>query len=160
MENKEIEFVNKETETKKVDVIDSKCPSCGSELSFDPKTQGLVCRNCNYKQEINKNVENVEEYDYQTYLERYNSLKGNLPDEYEIKCSDCGATIIVNANAISTTCPFYLLTGLKNVFGLHQILNVEKNHLLIMPFIFLFGLMILIQNPHTLLCVVTIIMLQ
>lgn len=106
MENKEIEFVNKETETKKVDVIDSKCPSCGSELSFDPKTQNLVCRNCNYKQEINKNVENVEEYDYQTYLERYNSLKGNLPDEYEIKCSDCGATIIVNANAISTTCPF------------------------------------------------------
>lgn len=95
-----------EKNIQKVDVIQSKCPKCGSELSFDPESQSLICRNCNYKQDIQKDTTSIEEYNYQEYLEKYNQEKGNVVDNLEIKCSDCGASFLVNPKAISTICPF------------------------------------------------------
>ena len=33
-------------DVKEIDSTSSKCPSCGSELYFDPKTQGMKCVSC------------------------------------------------------------------------------------------------------------------
>lgn len=98
---------NQKKTTKKVAVIESSCPKCGSDLSFDPKTQNLTCRNCNYQEDIKKNSNIIEEYDFQSALNKfYNKNTGNLAKQFEIKCDDCGATILIDPKAISTVCPF------------------------------------------------------
>ena len=85
----------------------AKCPSCASNIFYQPEVQGMVCRNCG-------NIYNP------STLEKMGSLGYTIEHDYtgdndiseddrkrhEIVCDSCGATMIADENMMSTMCPF------------------------------------------------------
>ncbi|MCR4703368.1 MAG: hypothetical protein K5665_06870 [Saccharofermentans sp.] len=85
----------------------AKCPSCASNIFYQPEVQGLVCRNCG-------NIYNP------STLEKMGSLGYSIEHDYtgdndiseedkkrhEIVCNSCGATVIADENMMSTMCAF------------------------------------------------------
>ena len=84
-----------------------KCPTCASNIFYQPEVKGMVCRNCG----------NI--YD-PTTLEKMGSLGWSVEQDYtgdndisaedrkrhEIVCSSCGAVMIADENMMSTMCAF------------------------------------------------------
>ena len=85
----------------------SKCPSCASNIFYQPEVQGMVCRNCG-------NIYNPSTLEKTGALgcsmERDYSGDNDISDEdrkrHEIVCSSCGATVIADENMMSTMCAF------------------------------------------------------
>lgn len=85
----------------------AKCPSCASNIYYQPEVQGLLCRSCG----------NI--YDPST-LEKTGSLGYSIERDYtgdndiseddkirhEIVCNSCGAIMIADENMMSTMCAF------------------------------------------------------
>ncbi len=84
-----------------------KCPSCASNIFYEPEINGMMCRNCG----------NV--YD-PTTMEPRGSLGINKEHDYtgdgdmseddkkrhEIICNSCGTALVADENTMSTMCPF------------------------------------------------------
>ena len=84
-----------------------KCPSCASNIFYEPELGGMMCRNCG----------NV--YDPAT-MEPRGSLGINREHDYtgdgdmseddkkrhEIICNSCGSVLVADENTMSTMCPF------------------------------------------------------
>lgn len=104
--------VNKKPENKKIGnesltANSVKCPSCASNIFYEPEINGLMCRNCG----------NV--YD-PTTMESRGSLGINKEHDYtgdgdmseddkkrhEIICNSCGTALVADENTMSTMCPF------------------------------------------------------
>ncbi len=85
----------------------AKCPSCASNIYYQPEVQGLLCRSCG----------NI--YDPST-LEKTGSLGYSIERDYtgdndiseddkkrhEIVCNSCGAIMIADENMMSTMCAY------------------------------------------------------
>lgn len=90
-------------------VIQHKCPSCGADLVFNPKTGMLNCESCGFEENIENmkqsqaNEENqsnqasASETNYQTYGD---------DGATQYQCKNCGAILITDADTSATTCSF------------------------------------------------------
>lgn len=80
---------------------DSKCPSCGGRLIFDPVEQMLRCDFCGnrYSPEKLELLMQIPEVDV-------GEADENEEDKCEIVCDSCGAVLITDKNTSATTCSF------------------------------------------------------
>ena len=81
-----------------------KCEACGASLSFDPNSQGMKCPYCGYVKEIEAENKVFEEYDLFEGISEDKCDWGR--EQRVIKCKNCGAETIVDANAVSDRCAF------------------------------------------------------
>ncbi|WP_040951749.1 TFIIB-type zinc ribbon-containing protein [Gorillibacterium massiliense] len=77
-----------------MNVIEYKCPNCGSGMVFDSETGMLSCHSCGRKDNIEQIPDPL-------------SQQGVSPDEVqEYHCTSCGAVIITEAETAATVCSF------------------------------------------------------
>lgn len=84
-----------------------KCPSCASNIFYQPEVQGMVCRNCGniYKPSTLEKMGSLGysiEHDYTGDSE----ISEEDKKRHEIVCNSCGATMIADEHMMSTMCPF------------------------------------------------------
>lgn len=80
------------------------CSSCGANMHYNPKTEGMYCEFCSSSEEIEKVVfEKVKEYRLDQYKE---DEKQNLQEERIIHCDNCGAETSVCSDTKAVYCPF------------------------------------------------------
>ena len=93
----------------------TKCESCGADMLYDPKSQGLVCPYCNNQKSITKIPTRLRDY----HQSREASV---VDDEVQVyKCPNCGGEVVFGAYITSTKCPFCSATNvvkLNNIKGL------------------------------------------
>ncbi|MFD0677000.1 MULTISPECIES: TFIIB-type zinc ribbon-containing protein [unclassified Paenibacillus] len=77
-----------------MNVIEYKCPNCGSGMIFDPETGMLSCHSCGRK-------DNIEQFPDPL------GQQAVSPEEVqEYHCTSCGAVIITEAETAATVCSF------------------------------------------------------
>ena len=81
------------------------CPSCGSDLRFDPGTDGLKCPHCGHQEAIPAVRGPIPELDLRA------AEKGALPpaemqETRFARCPNCGAQVELGADEHARTCPF------------------------------------------------------
>ena len=84
-----------------------KCPSCGSNIVYEPELSAMMCRNCGniYSPETLEprgSLGITKEHDYMGDSDMSEDDK----KRHEIVCNSCGATLIADENTMSTMCPF------------------------------------------------------
>ncbi|MFF2446943.1 TFIIB-type zinc ribbon-containing protein [Neobacillus sp. NPDC058068] len=75
-------------------ILHYKCPSCGSDMSFDPESGELSCLSCGR----HENIEN--------YPEELKSVRFSEDEANEYHCENCGAVLITEAETAATSCSF------------------------------------------------------
>jgi len=75
-------------------VIDYKCPNCGSGMTFDSKTGKLSCQSCGRQDDIEQIPDPLKQY----------AFSENEVNEFQ--CNSCGAVTITEAETAATTCSF------------------------------------------------------
>lgn len=80
------------------------CDGCGAPQVYKPGTSFLVCEHCGSKKEIDQLPSEVEESDFETYIENFE--KENLGTTKVVTCSNCKATPTVDENLKSMQCPY------------------------------------------------------
>ena len=86
----------------KTGVVGKKCEACGSEMVFDPTSQGLVCRHCGNTAAIEDACTIVAERDFVLTAADAEPWR----DGKSYRCENCGATTVLTENEIATECPF------------------------------------------------------
>ena len=84
-----------------------KCPTCGSNIVFEPELGSMMCRNCGnmYSPDTMESRGSLgvsKEHDYMGDSD----ITGDDKNRHEIVCNSCGATLIADENTMSTMCPF------------------------------------------------------
>ena len=84
-----------------------KCPSCGSNIFFEPELDSMMCRNCGNVYSPNTleprgSLGISKEHDYVGDVEMSEDDK----KRHEIVCNSCGAALVADENTVSTMCPF------------------------------------------------------
>lgn len=84
-----------------------KCPTCGSNLFYEPELSSMMCRNCGnvYSPEtleLRGSLGISREHDYMGDSD----ISEDDKKRHEISCNSCGATLIADENTMSTMCPF------------------------------------------------------
>ena len=84
-----------------------KCPSCGSNIFFEPELSAMMCRNCGNiyapdTLEPRGSLGISKEHDYMGDSDMSEEDK----KRHEIVCNSCGAALVADANTMSTMCPF------------------------------------------------------
>jgi len=97
----------KKTEDEQLSAGSVKCPSCASNIFFQPEVQGMVCRNCGniYSPSTLEKIGSLGysiEHDYMSDVD----VSEDDRKRHEIVCDSCGATMIADENMMSTMCPF------------------------------------------------------
>ncbi|MFJ7725284.1 TFIIB-type zinc ribbon-containing protein [Neobacillus sp. NPDC097160] len=75
-------------------ILHYKCPSCGSDMSFDAESGELSCQSCGRH-------ENIENYPEDLVSARFSTDEAN-----EYHCENCGAVLITEAETAATSCSF------------------------------------------------------
>ncbi len=81
---------------------DTKCPSCGGRLVFEPVEQMLKCGFCGntYTPEKIELLQQLPEIDT-------GAADENEDDKCEIVCDSCGSVLIADKNTAATFCSFF-----------------------------------------------------
>lgn len=84
------------------------CEQCGADLVFHIGVQHLKCEYCGHEQTIAAtNTAEVVEHDYRARLAWLDEHKRDeLPDHYEVQCSNCGATVVFQGTLTSSHCAY------------------------------------------------------
>lgn len=118
------------------DLILYKCPRCGARLTADGLTGSLVCSFCGYRpgqaaKERNGPQEapgsagaHVGEQDWDVAIFSASGHRWEVPTARAFKCQSCGASVMVPAGEVSTSCPFC---------GTPHVVQSEAEHELIAP---------------------------
>lgn len=120
---------NEEVVTKELASSDKKCPTCASELSFDPKTKKLKCCSCGNTYEFDQ-VLNNDKHDL-NLEEQSISTKEWANESKLVKCSSCGANIMINGLAITQECPY---CGSKYIVETNEVPGLKPD--CVVPFAF------------------------
>lgn len=112
-------------------VLSYKCPNCGGDLKFDPKTQKLTCEYCLssfQKEEIEKEVHKHEKKTQTVFEEK----KGTAGTVNMYTCPSCGAEIVTDETTAATTCyychnPVVFTKQLTEEFRPSQIIPFKKS---------------------------------
>lgn len=85
--------------------IQEKCQSCGGNLKFSPEQKALACEFCKNTVSILHDT-NTQKHFYEENkedLKTYNEFKNKTKI---VKCSNCGASIILDKLQVSKNCPY------------------------------------------------------
>jgi DNA-directed RNA polymerase subunit RPC12/RpoP len=81
------------------------CPTCGSDLRFDPPSQGLACPHCGHREPLPPARGALEELDLRAVAR--NALPAAAMEETRVaQCPNCGAQIEFDAALHARECPF------------------------------------------------------
>ncbi len=81
------------------------CPSCGSDLRFDPASQGMACQHCGHTQALPDWREGIAELDLREAAA--NTLPAGAVETIRVaNCGSCGAQIEFDAALHAKECPF------------------------------------------------------
>lgn len=91
------------------------CPNCGASMRFSPSKEALVCKNCQFKQDIDSNfIVTKKPIDFTKIQMSAEEIFGK--ESVNLHCPNCGANIISNELEFSGICP-YCDTALANSKG-------------------------------------------
>ncbi|MBE7073987.1 MAG: hypothetical protein E7379_02740 [Clostridiales bacterium] len=90
---------------KKLELLFSKCSSCGDDMHFDADGQCLTCPSCKSKKEITKTTTYQKHQLNDDVLLNHNN-ENLLLLKKELNCLNCGALISVEGYDISAHCPY------------------------------------------------------
>ncbi len=113
-----------EASTEKADKFP--CPKCGAQLDFDAEQGTLTCGYCGHTAEVPVTQEAIREYDLEEALSEMAAVPHEMGyggDKRSIKCESCGAVNTLDANVVSTECPF---CGSNQVVPQEQVAQVVK----------------------------------
>ncbi|NLY39685.1 MAG: hypothetical protein GX044_10380 [Firmicutes bacterium] len=82
----------------------TKCPSCGGEMVFDPEHQTLHCAYCGKKAAVTVQTGAILEYDFKTAENTANLDWGAV--KKVIHCHNCGAETVVDGSSVAAECAF------------------------------------------------------
>jgi DNA-directed RNA polymerase subunit RPC12/RpoP len=83
------------------------CPSCGANLLFEPRDGFLTCPYCGHKEAIPTRAEEVQERDFEQYLQiRPEQLEQLAANALEVQCQSCGATVTFTPPETARQCDF------------------------------------------------------
>lgn len=86
------------------------CLKCGAKVEFDPRSRALKCPYCGFEQTIAGpgRDEEVVERDFQEYAFKLarNAGRGVAGLESQVRCTGCGATVLVEDKVVTDDCPF------------------------------------------------------
>lgn len=102
------------------------CPSCGSQMDFDAAKGLLACAYCGHTMDVPSTAEEIREYDLEKALRdavAKPSQTGYGGEKRSIKCKSCGGVNTVDANVVSTECPF---CGSNQIVPQEQVAQVIK----------------------------------
>ena len=87
-------------------IIAPKCPSCGGTISFDPKSNNLLCHYCGYSEQLTRHNDQIKEivYQFNQAVEETILLEGQAKKVYH--CNSCGANIMVDKDQLKSKCTF------------------------------------------------------
>ncbi|MBR2616947.1 MAG: hypothetical protein IKC56_01780 [Clostridia bacterium] len=114
-----------DSDLSEVSTANTKCPACGANMRFDPKTQGLLCPYCGQKQALSTEFLTAE-IDLQNAL--ISGEKWAAEDKL-FECETCGAKVVVTAGSAARNCPF---CGAANILESTELPGVKPNG--IVPF--------------------------
>jgi len=81
------------------------CPECGAYLKYEPGTTHLKCPYCASEFPIEQERPQIQEMDYHDTIASLE--QGSETEEtFAVKCSGCGAEIVLDANVTSAVCPY------------------------------------------------------
>lgn len=80
------------------------CDGCGAPLAYKPGSRTLVCNHCGSVKEIEQGTQEIEELDFNTYMEHFE--EENYGTTKVVTCSNCKATPTVDENLKSMACPY------------------------------------------------------
>ena len=104
----------------------AKCPSCGSNLTFDPKKQALLCSHCGHVEAFDTD-KNVKELDINEGFEKGEKWSAET-NVYH--CDNCGTNFVLDKNATASCCPF---CGTAHVIVTDEIKGLKPN--VVIPFL-------------------------
>jgi len=102
------------------------CPSCGSQMDFDAAKGLLACAYCGHTMDVPTTADDIREYDLEKALREAvakPSETGYGGEKRSIKCMSCGGVNTVDANVVSTECPF---CGSNQIVPQEQVAQVIK----------------------------------
>ena len=81
------------------------CPACGSDLRFDPASQGMICGHCGHAEPVPRVRAALEELDLRAVAGT--GLPAGVMEEVRVaRCGSCGAEIAFDAGLHARECPF------------------------------------------------------
>ncbi len=76
-------------------ILHYKCPSCGSDMRFDPNSGQLTCQSC------------LMQVDIEQYQEELTPRPSDdVEDTIDYHCDNCGADLVTTPDTAATTCSF------------------------------------------------------
>ena len=85
--------------------IDSRCPGCGSKLTFDPKKGKWTCKYCNSEYTIEE-LETKYKSAASKEKNKHDDLEEDEGNYFEYNCPDCGAIIVADEQTSATFCVY------------------------------------------------------
>ena len=115
-------------DVKEIDSTSSKCPSCGSELYFDPKTQGMKCVSCGSEFKFPLIFEN-NKHDLDLTNQSVSTDEW-AKESKVVHCQTCGASVIATGLAVTQVCPY---CGSKYVIQENVLPGIKPDY--VVPFV-------------------------
>ena len=81
------------------------CPACGSDLRFDPDTDGLKCPHCGHEEAIPAVRGAIPELDLRA-VEKGALPPAEMQEARFARCPNCGAEVELGLDDHARTCPF------------------------------------------------------
>ena len=101
----------------------TKCPSCGANMVFDPKTQGLACPYCGSKIALPTDSRTAEVALSDALLAEQDWVEETAVFE----CTNCSARVVLEVGETAKKCPF---CGTTNVVPSSDLSGVKPNGVL------------------------------
>ncbi|HFC12508.1 MAG TPA: hypothetical protein ENJ56_06650 [Anaerolineae bacterium] len=88
-------------------VVDFHCPQCSGETAFSAADGGITCHYCGYHEAPQAAVvgKSAETFEF-TVATMAQASHGWGVEKHEVICQKCGSKIVVEADSLTTTCPF------------------------------------------------------
>lgn len=87
-------------------VINVPCSACGSEMVYDPQSQGMLCDHCGNKSALPRESDMVVERSFSEGLELNEYERGFALETKVFHCNNCGSNTAVDPEEVSFSCPF------------------------------------------------------
>jgi hypothetical protein len=101
------------------------CPSCGGHMTYDPGERMLCCAYCGNTIAVNKDSEEIREYDLEQGLREDAQDWGRATQV--IKCENCGAQTVLTENSVSQFCSF---CGSAHVVCIEELAGIKPESLI------------------------------
>ncbi len=105
-------------------VLHNPCPSCGGKLLYSAEYQQLSCDYCGYKEDINRENDEVEEQALHDAVLNASMFTPEDVGEKVVDCTNCGAKYMLQVSDVQLECPFC---------GSHKVNLEAYDHNLIQP---------------------------